>query len=577
MKAFLKNVWTDLQSYSWQQCFAVVFVVFVTYGMLLVNPVTAYDFNSAKGDFLQVFLTYFFMHRIMQGLIAGVFHDFTPFWTLAIGLTFLILAGMLVMLLFKRLGFGKFHSFIGVALWLSTPFFFNRSIYQHAFPAETMAFCFDALAMLGFCVLRKQDEFDKRLFVLVVLLCAISASVYQAHVNLLLTGFMGVVVLDKENRGRTVIKEWGRIVGILGASVALWFIVNHGPMLFVKLFRVVIPESGGAHDTIYWFTGDHSFVVNLKSLIVGFVLNWGYNAFFVVGLRCVCLAIVFCVALCIYRIFKRKWYEAFVLLGFALSIFVFPTIQCSVANLRTFYCFIPFIAFAGVLLLHLMPRRGLAVGVVFVCILGMAHETATLYYYNWKVKEQDKLHMSIVAHDLWKKYGLRVEKPVAIIGGWKHYPTCWEDLRPFRQLPLVNYPFTTYSNMTSANVPREFYMVAREKIGLLVPMPDLQTYVKLQSDKKLLESPAYPTAGYIFEYEGLIVVNLGVADSQWGTFHYGDYASPNEKLLERTIGLKKIDEFLMRATTMFRNLAQEYPWTVYWGQVVSGSEGITEK
>ena len=577
MKPFFQSIWMDLQACSWRQCLAAAAVVFATYGMLLFNPVTAYDFNAAKGDFLQVFLTYFFMHRIVQGLIAGVFHDFTPFWTLAIGLTFLILAGMLVMLLFKRLGLGKFYSLIGVSLWLSTPFFFNRSIYEHAFPAETIAFCCDALAMLGFLVLRRQDRFDKRIFALVVLLCTIAASVYQAHVNLLLTGFMGIIVLDRENRRRNVIKEWGSIVGVLGVSVALWFFVNHGPMLFAKLLGVVIPQSGGAHDTIYWFTGEHSLIVNVKSLIVGFLLNWGYNAFFVIGLRCVWLAIIFCVVLCIYRLFKRKWYDAFVLLGFALSIFVFPTIQCSVANLRTFYCFIPFIAFAGVLLLQLMPRRVLAFGVVLVCILGMAHETATLYYYNWKVKEQDKLHMSIVAHDLWKKYGLRVGKPVAIIGGWKHYPTCWEDLRPFRQLPLINYPFTTYSNMTSANVPREFYMVAREKIGLLVPMPDLQTYVKLQSDKKLLESPAYPASGYIFEHDGLIVVNLGVADSQWGTFRYGDYASPNEKLLEKTIGLKKFDDFLMRTTSVFRNLAKEYPWTVYWGQGVSGSEGLTGK
>lgn len=562
MKAFFKNIWTDLQSCSWRQCLAVAFVVFATYGMLLFNPVTAYDFNSAKGDSLQVFLTYFFMHRIVQGLIAGIFHDFTPFWTLAVGLTFLILAGMIVMLLFKRLGLGKFHSFIGVALWLSTPFFFNRSIYQHAFPAETIAFCCDALAMLGFLMLRRTDGFDKRLFTVVVLLCAISASVYQAHLNLLLTGFMGIIVLDRGNGIRNLIKEWGSIVGILGASVVLWFIVNHGPMLLAKLLGIVIPESGGAHDTIYWFTGDHSFVANLKSLIVGFVLNWGYNAFFVVGLRCVWLAVALCVALCAYRIFRRKWYDAFVLLGFALSIFVFPTIQCNVANLRTFYCFIPFIAFAGVLVLQLMPRRRLALGVVLVCVLEMAHETATLYYYNWKVKEHDKLHMSIVAHDLWKKYGLKVEKPVAIIGGWKHYPTCWEDLRPFRQLPLINYPFTTYSNMSSVAVPREFYMVAREKIGLLVSMPDLQTYSKLCSDKALLGAPTYPNDGYMFEHNGVIVVNLGVHDSQWGVFRYRDFASPNERLLERTFCLDKFDDYLLKATSLFRRLAKEYPWAL---------------
>lgn len=563
MKTFLEDVYRDLLACSWRLWLCVALVAFATYGMLLFNPVTAYDFNSAKGDFLQVFLTYFFMHRIVQGVIAGVFHDFTPFWTLAVGLSFLILAGMLVLLLFKRLGVGKFHSFIGVALWLSTPFFFNRSIYQHAFPAETIAFCCDALAMLGFLELRKRDRFDKRLFGLAALLCAISASVYQAHVNLLLTGFMGIVVLDRENRGRNVIREWGSIAGVLGASVVLWLVVNHGPMLFAKMLGIVIPKSGGAHDTIYWFTGDHSFLVNLKSLIVGVVLNWGYNAFFVVGLRCVWLAVGFCAVLCTCRMFRRKWYDAFALLGFALSIFVFPAIQCSTANLRTFYCFVPFIAFTGILVLRLMPKRVLALGIILVCILGMAHETATLYYYNWKVKEQDKLHMAIVAHDLWKKYGLKIEKPVAIVGGWKHYPTCWEDLRPFRQLPLINYPFTTYSNMSCVAVPREFYMVAREKIGLLAQMPDLQDYAKVSSDSELLATvPQYPLPGYIVEHDGMIVVNLGPHDSQWDVFRYGDFATPNEKLLERTLRLNRIDDCLLKATSVFRRLAEEYPWTL---------------
>ncbi|MBP5510478.1 MAG: hypothetical protein J6Z49_06130 [Kiritimatiellae bacterium] len=571
MKAFLRNVGVELSATSWRQFLAVTFVVFAVYGMLLLNPVTAYDFNAAKGDFLQVFLTYFFMHRIVQGLVAGVFHDFTPFWTLVVGLGLLTCAGMLILLLFKRLGFNKGHSLIGVALWLSTPFFFNRSIYQHAFPSETLAFCCDALAMLGWLEL-KRTQFNKYLWTLVVALCAISASVYQAHVNLLLTGLMGIVVLDQKGRNKTVIMEWMQIAGILFASVIVWFVINHGPMLIAKLIGIEIPKSGGAHDTIYWFTGDHSFLVNVKSLFVGLVLNWVYNAFFVFGLRCVLVAICFFFAMSIVWCIKRKWYCALASIGVALSVFVFPVIQCSFANLRTFYCFMPLIALSGMLLLQMSSRRLLTAVLMTIVALGLAHETSTLYYYNWKVKEHDKLHMSIVAQDLWKKYGLKINKPVAIIGGWKHYPTCWEDLRPFRQLPLINYPFTTYSNMSCISVPREIYMVAREKIGLLVPMPDLQTYSRLCADITLLNSPAYPASGYIVEKDGVIVVNLGLHNSQWGVFRYKDYATPNEKLLERTLRLNKLDNFLFEATSPFRKLAKDYPWTL-----VLEPEGLAKK
>ena len=568
MKVFLRNIGAELLATSWRQCLAVMLVVFATYGMLLFNPVTAYDFSAAKGDFFQVFLTYFFMHRLVQGLVAGAFHDFTPFWTLTVGLCLLAFAGMIILVLFKRLGFCKCYSLIGVALWLSTPFFFNRSIYQHALPSESLAFCCDAVAMLGFLEL-KRVQFNRCLWMLVVGLCVISASVYQAHVNLLLTGFMGIVALDHKDGVRSIMIEWLQIAWILLAAVIAWFLINHGPILVAKLIGIVIPKSGGAHDTIYWFTGDHTFFVNVKSLLVGFILNWGYNAFFIFGLRCVLLAICFCLAMSLAWCISRKWHHALASIGFALSIFVFPVIQCSFANLRTFYCFIPFLAFSGMLLLQFSSKRLFAVFMTIVA-LGMAHETSTLYYYNWKVKEHDKLHMSIVAHDLWERYGLKIEKPVAIIGGWKHYPTCWEDLRPFRSLPLINYPFTTYANMTSANVPREFYMVAREKVGLLVSMPDQQTYNSLCSDNALLAAPAYPMSGYIFEHDGVIVVNLGRHNLQWGAFRYGDFASPNEKLLADTLGLSQFGEFMLKSTSFFREMAKKYPWTLVLDPIGSG-------
>lgn len=561
MKPFFRRIWMDLQACSWRQCLAVAVVVFVTYGMLLFNPVTAYDFNAAKGDFLQVFLTYFFMHRIVQGVVAGLFHDFSPFWTLAIGLSFLTFAGMLVLQLFKRLGFCKVHSFLGVALWLSTPFFFNRSIYQHAFPAEALAFCCDAVALLGFLELKRRG-FDKRLWGMVVLLCAISASVYQAHVNLLLTGFMGVVLVDRENKRRSITMEWVHIAAILIVAVIVWFVINHGPMQVAKLIGISIPKSGGAHDTIYWFTGDHTFLENVKSLFVGFLLNWVYNAFFVFGLRCVLLAICFCFIIFLVWSIKRRWYDALATIAFMMSVFVFPLFQCSFANLRTFYCLIPLIAFSGMFLLQVSSKRLCVSALLVILVYGLAHETSTLYYYNWKVKENDELHMSVVAHDLWKEYGLKIEKPVAIIGGWKHYPACWEDLRPFRQLPLINYPFTTYSNMSNIAVPRELYMVAREKVGLLVPMPDLQTYGRLSSDMTLLTQPSYPKAGYIFEKDGVIIVNLGRHDTQWGKFRYKDYASPNEKLLDQTLRLDKMDSFFIKLTSPFRVLAKDYPWVL---------------
>lgn len=562
MKAFFRDILTDLKCFEWWQTAIITLMILIVYGMLLFNPVTAYDFNAAKGDFLHVFLTYFFMHRALQGVIAGVFHDFSPYWTICIGLVFLISAAHLLVILFKRLGFSNLYALLGTGLWFSAPFFFNLSIYQHAFPSAPIGFCCDILAVLAFLELRRRKQLYRRVTILAILLIAASISIYQAHVGLVLTAFLGVMVIDRENDSKGLLKNWQLIIAIMVCSVALWFLFNHAPMLIAKVIGVHIPKSGGAHDTVFWLDGAKGFWLNLKSLFVGFALNWVYNAFFIVGLRWVLIFLVFCSGICIMSCCRKQWIMAISLSAFVLSVFALPVVQCSFANLRTHFSLIPLISFAGMFLVKITAKRIMAAIILTVALLGMAHETSTLYYYNWKVKEHDKLHMSIVAHDIWEKYGLRMEKPVAIIGGWKHYPTCWEDLRPFRLLPLINYPFTTYSNMSSVAVPREFYMVAREKIGLLVPMPDLQAYSRLCSDTALLNAPAYPTPGYIFEREGVIVVNLGKHNVQWDSFRYSDYASPNEQLLDRTFGLSKVDAFLIKATGIFRDLAEEYPWTV---------------
>ena len=563
MRDLFGDVLKDLKCFKWWQTMTLTVLVLAIYGMLLFNPVTAYDFNAAKGDFLHVFLTYFFMHRVVQGIIAGAFHDFSPYWTISIGFIFLIIAAHLLVILLKRLGFTNLEALLGAGLWFSAPFFFNLSIYQHALPSAPIGFCCDILAVLAFLELKRRKQLHGRITLFVILLIGAAISIYQAHACLVFTAFLGILVLERDNDFKALLKGWQLIIVIMVSSVALWFLFNHMPMLMARAIGIQIPKSGGTHDTVFWLDGTKTFWVNLKSLFVGFVLNWVYNAFFIIGLRWVLISLVFCSAIGIIYCFRKQWAMAISLFSFVLSVFALPVIQCSFANLRVHFGLIALISFAGMLAVQLFSwRRILVTAIILLAILGMGHETSTLYYYNWKVKEHDKLHMSIVAHDLWSQYGLKIEKPVAIIGGWKHYPTCWEDLRPFRQLPLLNHPFTTYSNMTSANVPRDFYMVAREKIGLLAPIPDLQIYDELRVDKKLLEAPAYPMPGYIFEHDGMIVVNLGVDGSQWGVFRYGDYASPNEKLLERTIGLRRFDKFLVGATSWFRKLAEDYPWTL---------------
>ena len=133
-------------------------------------------------------------------------------------------------------------------------------------------------------------------------------------------------------------------------------------------------------------------------------------------------------------------------------------------------------------------------------------------------------------------------------------------MRPNREMPLVNNPFSLYSNMTDDNVPREFYMIAREKTGLVVDMPPDAEYVKAKKWTSL--SPAYPQDGYIFEKGGLVVVNLGEHKERWKRFDFAAYRSPNENLLFHTAGLNAWIRLKRRIAMPFVRLAEKYRWTL---------------
>ena len=564
LRVFWRDLVSDLKQITWWQAGVIVLLLFSMYGMLVTNPTMTHDFNAAKGDPIQVFLTYFFMHRLASAVSAAALYRFSPIWNASVGFAALCTAALFMMVLFRRLGYGKWQSVVLSMLCWATPFFYSISIYQYAFHGTAIALAVDALALLGFEVWLRRPSISS-LFYFMIFMVVVALSFYQAHAGFLLTAMMGICMLKSIWEERNIIGDIIKISLVLGVSVIVWGVFNYGPMLLAKCIGINIPPSGGAHDAVYWFSG--SFVENLFSLIAGFAVNWIYTALFVIGLRWVLAAFAFCFVLAAWFAYRRRGRVVFFILAFVLSVFSFPILQGSCGTTRIMFGFVSLIAMSGALALRLCGQKGKRVNVVLLvlsfAILSMGHETATLYYYNWKTKGQDGMHMSFIARDLWGMFGLKIKKPVAVVGGFKHYPTGWDDLRPFNKLPLLHRPFTTYSNINSANVPREFYMLAREKIGLVVKMPELDVYQKLIGDKLLVKSiPAYPRPGYIQEREDLIVVNLGPGDDQWEHFNYADFASPNEKLLAEYVHLSDFDKMMYSITSPFRRLAERYPWAL---------------
>lgn len=564
-RPFWPTLREGLAHWRWWEVALLCGVTFAVYGALVVEPTAPYDFAAAKGDGFQVFLTYFFMRRWSQGLLAALFHDFSPLWNASVALGFLLASALLLGEVCRRAGCGRGGKLLFLSLWLSAPFFYNRSVYQHALPCEAIAFCLDALALLLFQRLRA--AWSWREAAAVALCVATATGVYQSHANLLLTAFLGLCALSPRQTWSGWARDLGLAAGTLGAGVALWGALVYGPVALCAMVGFAIPASGGAHDAIYWLEPGTSFGEDLRGLLVGLAVNWGYNAFFVVGLRFVLLALAGLMVAGVVCAARRRWLPMATLWVFGASVLAFPVLQCASANLRTYYCLTPLIAFSGLLLWQACAggswaRRGAFVALL-LSIVTLGHETATLYHFRRKVRAQDRMHMATVAEDLWRAYGTRLRRPVAIVGGIGAYPTGWEDMRPFRFLPLLSMPFNLYSNMTSHNVPREFYMIAREKVGLVAPMPTWERYQALLARKDLVEKrPAYPQKGYIFEEEGTVIVNLGKAGTQWRPFRFEDYRSPNERLLYRTLRLDAAAEGLLRLTAPLRRWVERTPWAV---------------
>lgn len=565
-QSFWGMLMREIVDYRWWELGGLATLLFACYGLLLTFPTAPYDFAAAKGDGFQVFLTYFFMRRWMQGAIAALFHDFSPLWNASVGLLCLFVALLLLGILCKRAGLGRGGRFFFLALWVTTPFFYNRSIFQHALPGEFIMLAVDALVLLLFQGLRNMWSWKQACLTGMLVSCSIA--MYQSHANLLVTAMLGVCLLSPKTGLRGVMSDVGMIGFILGLGVFVWGMLTYGPIILTSIMGFDIPASGGAHDTIYWFTGEHGFLDNLMGLLVGLVVNWGYNAFFVVGLRFVLLfvcVLLFAISILIAR---RKWNKVATTLLFLGSIFAFPVLQCASANLRTYYCLVPFVAFSGVMLWQWLSGkeigRWVAAGVLLLAILMLGHETATLYYFRWKTRELDRAHMASVAMDLWKEYGTSFNRPVAILGGFTHYPTLWHDFRPFRSLPLLSMPFSLYSNMTSHNVPREFYMIARELNGAVIRMPDWEVYQSLrnQQNKIIEQHPSYPRPGYIFDQDGIVIVDLGIAGTQWRPFRFDDYRSPNENLLYKTLHVDALTRLTKAWMCPLYQLVEKYPWSI---------------
>ena len=561
LRRFLLGVASDVVQIGRLELIALAFVVFITYGLWMVHFTTPFELYSYKSNALCDFLTYYFQNRGGLGLAVLPF-TFNPFFMTACSLALLFADALLLRALFVRVGVRRLHAFVGVCVWMTAPFFYGYSTYGQGMVVSAAAIGIDIVAMFVY------DEFmvrRNRLYLLAFcLFVAIVCSFYEAHVSLLLTGCLGLMWFRGERDAKSFFSDILLLASVLFVGIVVWAICHMAlPSLVAKIGGIQLPPHGGAHNTIYWLDGRHDFVTNCKSFAVGLLINWVYTSLFVYGLRTSLFLFIALTVVLFNLLARRKLVDAAYMCAFLLSIFAFPLLQCSSSNFRTQYFFMPFVGFGTVMLLH-----GLKNGSALKCIILifmvcmsflMARETSSLYYYRWKVSRLDDMHWSNVMSDLWRRYGLNVEKPVLFVGGFNEYPGTWDDLRPNRHLPLLNNPFPAFSYFSAVGVPREQYIVLVQKLGATLTMPEYSLVDELKSQPRFQEDHAgYPHEGYIYEVDDYIVVNLG--HGGFPKFCYENYANNSEKRVNSIFCVDAFDKWLYKVTAGIRSLATEYPW-----------------
>ena len=514
------------------------------YGITCFFPSMVYDFAAAKGDRLQVFLTYFFMRRYTEGAVSALFYNFSPIWSNVVELSFLFLSLLTVGVLMTRLKLRRLAGLVGVTLWAVTPVVYGRLVGQHCVPSTGIGLFLDSLVLLLFQEIRSESRISWPKFLAMSAGCIVAAGEYQAHLNLLLTAFCGICLVAP----RTDVRGWFLDLALIGATLFTgafgWFCISYGPVLAAGAVGVVIPPSGGAGDHVHWIDAGLSLGAKVKALLAGFAVDFGYASFFLLGIRLAVVAWFVWLVKATLDVASGRIVRALYVLTFSFSVFFHSVLQCSTNAYRVYFCFMPFVGLSFALCVNwALSRRSVCRVVVllavFVATVESCHETADLYYFHWKIMEQDRLHAGTVATDLWRRYGTVIEKPIVAVGSLGRYPTNWHDQRPFRFLPQLGDPLErTFSNMSGYNCPREFYMFMRELTGFVCTMPPEPECRRLKEVSSLItDHPAYPQPGYIFETNGTIIVNFGDRENRWRSFDYADWRSPNEQFLFRTLKL----------------------------------------
>ena len=507
-----------------------LFITVGSYGLTLVDYSLSKDaaFSTpeypAQGD--GQLIGWLRMGRWGMALFVLILKPFVflPFFNNLIGISLLFIATLAWVVLFKAVSKQKIMTsslVIFSTIFISYPLINELYIYAGGSFTLGMGYLLTCLSLILSHELIKNNA-RNRVWMLSVVLLSIAIAMYESMAVVYLSGFLSVFLLyyiyDHESNWsvRNYIGATSRCGLILLTSVIFKVILSS---LIIKILN--LPPSGAANH-VAWLDPDVSYFLALKKLVGGSAYYYVYNALFYLPVRSFVVSCLIFVGIAIILCRKYKTILPGALIaGMVFSNFALAVIQGAATPYRAAQAMALLVASSWLLLHELLvshKKQLMRWCQLVICLLVYFQmRDLNLWFYNDHRRfEMDKINFIQCAQMIERECGKGCKKPVAFVGVPAKYPKLRNDsIHPWlKQFPKIRNISQTNGTSVFGVTPRdkEFFLFMEVYGYCFVPASN-DLLREAEEDVIRYHIPEYPKNGCAREFDHVVVVNLGSAET----------------------------------------------------------------
>ncbi len=487
--------------------FSVILTTILCFGFTITNFSISID-DSAASYYLT---TSNHGSMIQQGrLLHILFHcltgsfEFLPFFNDFLGALLFAFSALIFCSLFQLVTENKISDKALIAfscVYISYPIIHEKFIFNLDTVVTMSSYCTCALALVlsWLFVQRKQMKY----LLLSVLCLSLSIASYETFIFVYFCGVFTIFILEYLYKNESFRLKTILLQGLKYALVAVAALIIY--YILVILVQVATQQYGEFQRANVWQARDDGFFTILMDIIRGLYLEFRYSKYFAIREFTIFSIIGF--LLFIVLSFRKKNPGLFIcyipfFLGNLLIHFVSGYVVYRTAQT---FCF--FIAFIVLILLDTIPKKkwvtGLAVIATVWLVFIQSAELNRWFYNDYMRSQKESFAIHAIATELVGNYD--VSKPVVFVNDtyYSYLNTAYYSGSQSNGPAVLHWACYAFDQNTTPMMYELFRMHGYD--FLTVPNEAQATEAKT----KALEMPAWPTAGYIQEFDDYIIIKIG--------------------------------------------------------------------